>query len=156
MRLDGEVRAAMREWLASRNPDTLATVTLKQALPNDDGGLTPITDADCDRTCWLLRDRVTKAVLGNRRWRAGETFPFEPFVEGGDGVTRRHIHVLLRRPADVGLAEIERAFVMVVARLHWTRPELDVRAVCRGTSDRAAGYCLKEGLDAFCPAGASL
>lgn len=156
MGLQARAKAELQQWLAAGDPDTLVTVTLKQAVLNEDGGLTRLTEADCDRATWLLRDRVTKALLGSRRFRSGERFSFVPHIEGGDGVTRRHLHIHLRRPEGVSLADVERAFASLVRRLDWTRPELDVRPIRQGEASCVVRYCLKEGADSFCPAGAQL
>ena len=155
-RLEARTKAAMTQWLASGEPDTLVTVTLKQAILNEEGSLTPLTDEDCQRTCWLLRDRVSKALLGNVRYRSGERLVFVPSIEGRDGSKRRHIHINLRRPAGTDEQHVWLAFQKVGRKLHWVHREFDVRSIRPGTASCVVKYCLKEGLDAFCPEGASL
>jgi hypothetical protein len=148
----------LNRWLASLAYDTLATITLKQAILNDEGGLTPLTRDECKSTLWIFRDRLAKAVLGNRRYRHGARLKFAPFIEGGDGTLRHHFHVALVKPADVDRSTFHQKIRSVAGRLHWTRDITDVREIVldQGSSGRVVGYCLKEGSDAFCPEGASL
>lgn len=151
-----ELRRAMVRWLEDQRIDTLATVTLKQALPNEGGGLTMITDDIRKRTAWICRDRVTKAVIGQTSYRRGDRIPFLVFGEGGDGIIRSHLHILIGRPECMSIDDFRTAFVGQVRGINWVHNEIDIKAITHGTDDRVIKYCLKEGLDAFCPEASAL
>lgn len=158
-RMERASSEALKKWLSGvASYDVYATVTLKQALLNEAGSLTPLTRDECERTARILRDRAMKAVLGTARWRRGESFPFVPSLEGGDGVTRFHLHIAMKRPSDIAFPIFETRFVGAARKLDWVHNQIDVReVVCdRHSSSRVIGYSLKEGLEAFLPGAATI
>jgi hypothetical protein len=151
-------RASWKDWLADRTLNVLVTVTLKQGLANEPSSWVRLTPEDCVRTGWLLRDRVTKAVLGSARYRRGERFPFLTFLEGG-AEKRFHLHICAAVPSNVPVETFKAAFADVAAKLDWVHRGLDFRdanEVNLANSLRLMNYTLKEGTDAFLPEASSL
>jgi hypothetical protein len=146
----------LQHWLSRSNFDILCTVSLKQGLPigcnsaaQDSIIWSRISDADIERTAWILRDRFTKAAFGKRN---NKRYPFLVFREGDGAQKRFHLHFLTVRPSDISFENFEMRFRSAALGLDWVYNEIDVRAVEDGTANRVLGYCLKEGQDAFLPA----
>lgn len=129
----------------------LATFTFKQAIVGDDGTWTPATRERCTSTCWLVRDRVGKALLPRSAYRAGQRVKTLAFIEGGDGVKRWHAHLCFAVPPGIPAAEFEARARGATARLDWLRPEMDFRTIRPGSLPRALAYLVKEGEGAFAP-----
>lgn len=131
-------------WLSGYDFDVIVTVSLKQALPAQDGTVVRISMEDLRRTGWLLRDRSTKRFFGKR-----EKVPFLVFAENGFGEKRHHLHILTVKPENMDLAEYSAEFVDVVRRLEWAHKEIDIRPIQRRSSPNVVKYSLKEGPDAL-------
>lgn len=152
-----ELESAFRTWLTKRpHCHAFVTVTFKQAVRNDHRSITRITREHCVSSLWILRDRVTKALLGERRYRAGHRLKFLPFVEGGDDGKRLHAHICVEAPAELTLDEFEQRFVAAAMRLDWVYREIDIRAIdpSPASVNRLIKYVLKEGVGAFVPEAA--
>lgn len=153
-------KQALSEWLSSiADYDVFVTVTFKQAILNDEGGLARLTEDECRKTLRILRDRVTKNVLGNARYRSGETMIFVPCLEQGHGIKRLHSHICIKRPSGISLDSFKSNFMSAVSTLDWVHKQIDFREASdsgAANSLRLIRYSLKEGLDAFVPEAASI
>ena len=72
------------KWLSDGHSyQYFVTLTLKQALCNDQGVFINITREECSRTAWLLRDRLLKRLIPPASIRNGRKLGFLAFIEGG-------------------------------------------------------------------------
>lgn len=138
------MRREFERWLSGYDFDVIVTVSLKQALPAQDGTVVRISQEDVRRTGWLLRDRTTRRLFGKK-----EKVPFLVFAENGFGEKRHHLHVLTFKPNDMDLAEYKAKFVDVARRLEWVHKEIDIRPIQGRSSPNVVKYSLKEGADAL-------
>ena len=134
-------------------------MTLKQALPNAEGGLVMITREECVRTAKILRDRLIKRLLGSCRYKKGERLPFAVFVEGDGDVTRYHLHILAQVPFGVLKPDLRSLVQRHWQKLDWVHQEIDLKFISADPQFgalRIAYYSLGEGLGAFCPEASCL
>jgi len=153
------LRSSYSNWLSgvAAECDAFVTATLSQALPNVGGGLTALTREEIARTLRILRDRVTKLLLGRGRYRRGERVTFLPFIEGGDRGTRLHAHICMTIPPGLDRITFQAALRRAARNLEWVRSEIDFQfATTSGQANtaRMVLYSLKEGADAFVPEAA--
>src|SRR5271169_5995172 len=89
---------ARNKWLSTITSRCthFVTPTFKQAFLSAGGNLWHISRDAVRKTLWLLRDRLTKLILG----RKGK-LDFVPFIEDGRGLKRFHAHVIVRVPDSV-------------------------------------------------------
>lgn len=147
---DFQHQAELASWISRSAPfNAFITVTLKQGLLDDTfrGKINPIQRADCSRTAWLLRDRLTQKLLGSKRRKLGEKLPYAAFVEG-DGFIRFHLHIVTVQPADVHPIAFRGAVHSIAHKLDWVHRLIDIRPITHDL-DRVVNYCLKNGVDAF-------
>jgi hypothetical protein len=123
------MREALVKWLENPGLNIFATVTLKRALLNDNGQLNFMTRADATRTAWLLRDRLTKKIVGSQAFRRGDTLPFLTFIEGNRGTTRLHIHIVTTKPVEIPLQDYRGLFTETARKLDWVHSLIDVRPI---------------------------
>lgn len=141
------------DWLDAPNLNVFITVTLKQALPNVNGGWVRISDSDIEKTARLLRDRFTKRIVGTGAYRRRERPDFLVFIEGDGLITRRHLHIIAERPEEINQQEYDAAFRQTASRLEWVYQEIDIRPLTyrRGETEAtgALRYAFKNGIDGF-------
>ena len=129
-----------------------ATVTLKQALPSDNGTLAFISYVDCSKTACVLRDRLTKKIIGQSRYRKGERLNWLTFIESGHGDKRLHLHLIIERPDSISFSAFKKLIGDVCSGLEWVYEQKEIKEIkdIAGSGNRAATcYSLKEGGDAF-------
>jgi hypothetical protein len=149
----------LQDWIASRATfNVFSTVTLKQAIQNDNLGFSRITPEDCRKTGWLLRDRLTKEITKLAGLKRRTQIPFAVFIEGHSKYQRYHLHNLSVCPDGVSLWQYQDVMLKVCKRLDWAYRQIKVEAINRSNidSERLLHYCLKEkgrggGLGVFCP-----
>ena len=134
------------DWLSSSPLNVFATVSLKQGIKHDDGCWASITNEHITKTAWLLRDRVTKAVVGKKA-----KIPFLVFVEGDGVVKRKHLHIATFKPMGIQFYEFSDTFRFKAMGLDWVYNEIDIRPIEADTERRVIAYSLKEGMGAFIP-----
>jgi hypothetical protein len=134
------------DWLSSSPLNVFATVSLKQGIKHDDGCWASITNEHITKTAWLLRDRVTKAVVGKKA-----KIPFLVFVEGDGVVKRKHLHIATFKPMGIQFYEFSDTFRFKAMGLDWVYNEIDIRPIETYTERRVISYSLKERMDAFIP-----
>lgn len=134
------------KWLSDNPVDIYATVTLKKAILNNEGFWIRLTPELVSKTAWLLRDRLTKALVGKKRKIA-----FMPFVEGDGDLKRMHLHIAVEKPSEYSLLEFSDVFRATAIRLDWVYNEIDIREIRPKTQKRVVAYSLKEGCGAFLP-----
>lgn len=140
------MKRELLDWLASSELNVFATVSLKQAIENDEAGWSRITPAHTTKTAWLLRDRVTKALVGKKH-----RIPFLVFAEGDGFIKRKHLHIATARPHDISIDRFTDVLRFQASKLDWVHKEIDIRAVEDKTHRQVIAYSLKEGTDAFIP-----
>jgi hypothetical protein len=143
---------AYRDWLVGEDVDVFATVTMKQAIRRKTPKgvvFEPLTKGIVEKTAWVIRDRITKRVLGSAKYRAGLRLRFIPMCEGNGGDKRLHLHVCTQKPYDMSFDEYELKFRKSIKDLEWLREIVEVRPL--DSKYAAITYTLKEGFDAFLP-----
>ena len=133
-------------WLSSSPVNVFATVSLKQGIRTDDGCWVSLTNEHIMKTGWILRDRVTKAVVGKKA-----NIPFLVFVEGDGLVKRKHLHIATFKPMSIQFYEFSETFRLKAMGLDWVYNEIDIRPIEADTERRVIAYSLKEGMGAFIP-----
>src|SRR3954454_20062749 len=141
----------LSDWINSHAEfDTFITLTLKQRVPLPQGGSIPLTDEECVRTAWLFRDRLSKALLGSGRTRAGQRVPTAVFREGDGKIIRKHLHFVIQRPdPEASLIWVNTQMNKAAQNLHWVYKERDLRPIAYGRPEFVTDYCLKYGTDSF-------
>ena len=134
------------DWLSKSPVNVFATVSLKQGIQRDDGGWANLTHEHITKTAWLLRDRLTKAVVGKK-----SKIPFLVFVEGDGVVKRKHLHIVTLKPMGIQFSEFSDTFRFKAMGLDWVYNEIDIRPIVADTERRVIAYSLKEGMGAFIP-----
>ena len=151
--LEHKNREILADWLTKNGQfNVFATVTLKQAVCGRDGGLQFNSKERCSGTACLLRDWVSKEVIGQRRYRHGERLEWATFIESGFGDKRFHLHLMINKSDEITHEEFEQKFRYVCGRLDWVHKQIDIQQIkdIEGNGRRAvAFYCLKEGIDAL-------
>jgi hypothetical protein len=143
---------AYRDWLAEEDVDVFATVTMKQAIRRKTPKgvvFEPLTKGIVEKTAWVIRDRITKRVLGSAKYRADLKLPFIPVCEGNGGGKRLHLHVCTKKPHDMSFDEYEMKFRKSIKNLEWLHKIVEVKPI--DSKYAAITYTLKEGFDAFLP-----
>jgi hypothetical protein len=148
----------LSDWINTHADfDTFITLTLKQRLPLSQGGSIPLTDEECVRTAWIFRDRLSKALLGSGRTRAGKGVPTAVFLEGDGRTLRRHLHLVIQRPdANASLMWVKARTNKAAENLQWVYKERDLRPIVYGRPEFVTNYCLKYGTDRFLPEASDL
>ena len=151
-------QAVLRERIDSRATfNVFLTVTLRQALINDGLGFTWISEDDCRKAAWLLRDRLTKKVNKSAGLARSTRLPFAVFIEGYGRFERFHFHALSVKPDNVSFAQYQCLIMDVCGKLDWVYRKVKVQPIDFSDSDAVPviTYCLKkegiEGRWSFCP-----
>lgn len=151
--LERNNRSILANWLIDNGLfDVFATVTLKQMIVLDEGFRQFISREDCSKTACVLRDRVTKEIIGQRRFRHGERLEWATFIESGFGDKRFHLHLMIGKSDQITYEDFEQKFRYVCGRLDWVHKQIDIQQIkdIEGNGRRAvAFYSLKEGNDAL-------
>ena len=140
------MKRELLDWLSTSMVDAFATISLKQGIENADGHWSRLTTEHAVRTGWLLRDRLTKAVVGKK-----QKIPFLVFSEGDGTIKRRHLHIATQVPDNMRFQEFADMLRFKAVKLDWVYNEIDIRPIIDGTARRAIAYSLKEGIEAFIP-----
>lgn len=141
-----------RNWISSHTDfNVFITITLKQALKNQEGYLVRITPEEIQKTAILLRNLITRKVVGRH-----ETIPFVVFQEGKHAEKRFHLHILARIPGTFSFENFSNVVRLKADRLDWVYNEIDIRPIKKGTHHSVVSYTFKEGSDAFLPEASSL
>jgi hypothetical protein len=135
-----------RNWLASREYDLFASVTLRQGIQRDHGTWLRITPEDIRKTAWLLRDRYTKALVGKY-----QKLPFLAFQEGDGRIKRYHLHIMVASTDRMTLRDQSDLFRFTAMKLDWVYNEIKIRSIKNQNTPQVISYSLKEGTGAFIP-----
>jgi hypothetical protein len=141
-----------KNWLSSVGGlDVFITITLKQALRNQEGALVWITPEEIQKTAKVLRNHITRKTIGRRK-----ITPFIVFREGGTDEKRFHLHILTAIPEWMSFEDFSNLIRFKADRLDWVYNEIDIRPIKKGTHHSVVSYTFKEGSDAFLPEASSL
>jgi hypothetical protein len=148
------IRALARDFAARARPTVFVTVTLKQGIRNDAGSWTRITREDCDRTCLLLCQRLSKAIrhgrYGRKYRRSNRDPDLIPVVEGDGDLKRFHLHIDVEKPDEMPIEEFSALVHKIARKLDWVYHEIDVRPIETGTELNTLEYILKTGTESLC------
>lgn len=126
-------------------------MTLKQCIKNDLGFYVPLNSYEIEKTGSLLRNRITRALVGRR-----QTIPFCTFCEGGEDGKRYHYHIALHKPVTISFEDFSRIFRDKALKLDWIYNQIDIVPIANKTQQRVIGYSLKTGVEAFLPGASSV
>ena len=140
------MKKKLLDWLSLSKPTVFVTVSLKQGIENENGGWSRLTAEHIRKTAWILRDRVTKSVVGKK-----QRLQFIVFYEGDGTLKRYHLHIATIVPNGMSFREFSDRFHYQAAKLDWIYNEIDIRPIDTNTHQRIIAYSLKEGMDAFIP-----
>ena len=148
------IKRELIDWLDDKNLNVFVTVTLKQSeLAPDKSGFykhRPISPEDIRKTGWLIRDRVSKAVFGTRRYQNKSIPPFLVFAEG-DALKRQHLHILSNKPENLSEADYSDLFNSTAKKFSWVYDEIKILPISYNSAKSVISYSLKTGFDAFIP-----
>ena len=148
------IRAVTAKWIAGKfGPKALVygvTLTCKQALPNDGGGLTRLTRTILVGQLRIFLKRLDQKIYKSAYRRGTSRLRRVSAIEGGEGTEQRlHIHMLIQVPSPGRVFWWD--FMQLIANewrgLPWSDWVVDIDA-CPDLT--ATGYYLgKTGADAM-------
>lgn len=149
-------RAAFDTWIATEIEQTgrsfvSCTLTLKQALPRDDGTLASTSKQGAERAMDSFLDRLDRAVYRSAARRHGLKLARFGSVEGGAGTGKRlHLHLLIEHPDFLDFDAFEAIIRTTWQRCPLSMQQVEVQPVVAGTVGQIVRYFTKTGTDAIC------
>jgi hypothetical protein len=115
------LRSEIRQWSqlnTSHWRSVLAvTLTVKQALPSDRGGLLPLTEIQAKKELRYFMTRLNRSVYGHAA-RKGKKLRVIPIVEK-DAYGRWHYHLAIEPPAHLNAHQFAAQIVSSWLRSRW-------------------------------------
>lgn len=137
---------AYKKWLSDQGANVFVTVTLKKAILNDQGFWVRLNEDHVKKTAWLLRDRVTKALVGHK-----QKINYLSFTEGDGDLKRFHLHLAISKPKEISVEIFDENFRRTALRLDWVYNEIDIKHIHVEDNRNIISYSLKEGAGSFLP-----
>jgi hypothetical protein len=149
-------KTAVSSWIAEElqrgdHRFVSCTLTLKQALPRDDGTLASTSKQGAERAMDSFLDRLDRAVYRSAARRHGLKLARFGSVEGGAGTGKRlHLHLLIEHPDFLDFDAFEAIIRTTWQRCPLSMQQVEVQPVVAGTVGQIVRYFTKTGTDAIC------
>lgn len=149
-------KTAVASWIAEglqrgNHRFVSCTLTLKQALPRNDGTLASTSKQDAEQAMSSFLTRLDQAVYKNAAWRFGKKLVRCGSVEGGAGTGKRlHLHVMIEQPGFLDFDAFEAVIRSTWQRCSLSMEQVEVTPVVTGTVGQIVRYITKTGTDAIC------